>query len=94
MNITASHDLYWTDEWNKGWKWPPLHRACRDGNLEIVKKLVPGVDVNKGDARDNSTPLHEACYGGDKDVVEYLIRVAGCKVGELQYILYQLTRGL
>ena len=98
MNITASHQLYWTDEWNKddfwGRKWPPLHRACRYGNLEIIKMLVPGVDVNKGDAQDNLTPLHEACEGGNKDVVEYLIMVAGCKVGELQYILYQFTRGL
>ena len=87
MNITASHEHYWTAEWNKNYpgnrKWPPLHHACRDGNLEIVKMLVPEVDVNKGDVRNNSTPLHQACCEGNKDVVEYLMMVAGCKVGEL-----------
>ena len=87
MNITASHQLYWSDEWNKVFflnrKWPPLHQACRDGKLDIVKILVTGVDVNKGDARENSTPVHQACMGGNKDVVEYLIREAGCEVGEL-----------
>ena len=87
MNITASHQLYWSDEWNKGlpWtrNWPPLHQACADGKLDIIKMLVPGVDVNKGDARENSTPVHQACWGGNKDVVEYLIMEAGCEVGEL-----------
>ena len=84
MNITASHQLYWSDKWtffNR--KFPPLHQACRDGKLDIVKMLVTGVDVNKGDARENSTPVHQACYKGNKDVVEYLIREAGCEVGEL-----------
>ena len=87
MNITASHQLYWSDEWNKGYSrppmLPPLHQACRDGNLRIVKMLVTGVDVNRGDARENSTPVHQACRRGNKDVVEYLIREAGCEVGEL-----------
>ena len=85
MNITASHQLYWSDKWKEGWtrKLPPLHQACRDGKLDIVKMLVTGVDVNKGDARENSTPVHQACYKGNKDVVEYLIKEAGCEVGEL-----------
>ena len=87
MNITASHQLYWSDEWNEdlllNQKWPPLHQACNDGKLDIVKMLVTGVDVNKRDALENSTPVHLACDGGNKDVVEYLIREAGCEVGEL-----------
>ena len=82
MNITASHQLYWSDEWNG--KWPPLHQGCRDGRLDIVKMLInSGVDVNRGDAVYNSTPLHQACDGGYMDVVNYLIREVGCKVGEL-----------
>ena len=97
-NITASHQLFWSRKWTQNRypcdKWPPLHQACVDGNLEIVKLLVPGVDVNIGNPLWKSTPLHEACRVGNKDVVEYLIRVAGCEVGELQYILYQFTRGL
>ena len=85
MNITASHQLYWTNEWDEGsfLMWPPLHQACRDGKLDIVKMLVTGVDVNKGNVMENSTPVHEACRCGNKDVVEYLIREAGCEVGEL-----------
>ena len=87
MNITASHQLYWSDEWNENpffnRNWPPLHQACRDGKLDIVKMLVTGVDINKGDAQENSTPVHQACRWGNKGVVEYLIREAGCEVGEL-----------
>ena len=40
-----------------------------------------GVD-SCGGLRDY-TPLQHACYGGHKEVVDYLIREAGCKVGEL-----------
>ena len=82
MNITASHQLYWSDEWDG--MWPPLHLACLEGHLDIVKMLINSVvDVNLGDAEDNSTPLHKACYRGHMDVVNYLIREVGCKVGEL-----------
>ena len=81
MNITASHQLYWSDEWND--EWPPLQQACIDDELDIVKMLVnSGVDVNRGDAVENSTPLHLACAGGHVDVVNYLIGEVGCEVGE------------
>ena len=63
---------------------PPLHIACRDGNLEIVKFLVnAGADTNRGDGNNSRTPLHYACMKGDQKLVEYLIKKAGCKVGEL-----------
>ena len=82
MNITSSHPLYWSDEWNG--KWPLLHRACRDGFLDIVKILInSGADVNRGHGNFNMTPLHLACVNGRMDVVSYLIREVGCKVGEL-----------
>ena len=81
MNITASYQLYWSDEWNG--EWPPLQQACIDDELDIVKMLVnSGVDVNRGDAKENSTPLHEACAQGHVNVVNYLIREVGCEVGE------------
>ena len=81
MNITASHPLYWSDEWNG--KWPPLQQACIDDKLDIVKMLInSGVDVNRGDAEENSTPLHQACAQGHVNVVNYLIREVGCEVGE------------
>ena len=81
MNITASHQLYWSDEWNC--EWPPLQQACIDDELDIVEMLInSGVDVNRGDAVENSTPLHLACAGGHVDVVNYLIGEVGCEVGE------------
>ncbi|XP_064406837.1 uncharacterized protein LOC135351545 isoform X3 [Halichondria panicea] len=71
-----NHQLYWSDEW--GVKDPPLHEACWEGYLEIVKTLVThGARTDKGDGRYNKTPLHYACEGGHKEVVQYLKEV-GC----------------
>ena len=62
---------------------PPLHYACVNGNIEIARALVTGgADVDKCDERD-WTPLYFACRWGLKTVVVYLIKEAGCKVGEL-----------
>ena len=62
---------------------PPLHTACGNGNIEIVRALVTrGADVDKCDQQ-GWTPLHFACWWGHKTVVVYLIKEAGCKVGEL-----------
>ena len=81
MNITASHQLYWSDEWDG--EWPPLQQACIDDELDIVKMLIKsGVDVNRGDAEINSTPLHQACAEGLMGIVNYLIGEVGCEVGE------------
>ncbi len=75
------HQLYWSDEW--GHKFPPLHRACRKGYLEIVKTLVThGAHTDKGGGRTNMTPLHCACLGGDKEVVQYLKEEVGCSTGK------------
>ena len=84
-----NHPIYLTEAWwNKKhgkwlWKLPPLHTACNTGSLGIVKLLVQHrADITRGDGRDSQTPLHCACAGGNKEVVDYLIREAGCKVGE------------
>jgi ankyrin repeat protein len=51
----------------------PLHFACIDGNIDIVKVLLEnGVDVNLTNAS-GQTPLHVACSKGHTDVVQLLI---------------------
>ena len=61
----------------------PLHIACRLGNFEIVRKLVDaGANIDASDGKSRS-PLHFACWCGHKEIVDYLIREAGCVVGEL-----------
>ena len=63
---------------------PPLHTASFKGNVSIVKMLIEaGADVDRHSGVLDYTPLHSACIGGHKEVVDYLIREAGCKVGEL-----------
>ena len=75
-----NHQLYWSDEWAD--KVPPLHRACYEGYLEIVKTLVThGARTDKGDGKTNGTPLHWACWEGHKEVVQYLKEV-GCSTGK------------
>ena len=82
-----NHEIYWNQEWKENfwqqYKSPPLHAACENGNLGIVKTLVQaGASAEKGDVRYNRTPLHHACWGGHIDVVMYLTKEAGCPVGE------------
>ncbi|CAF2625603.1 unnamed protein product [Rotaria sp. Silwood2] len=61
-----------------------LHRACKQGNFDIVKKilspetLINRPDVNGKDAF-GSTALHEASYFGHDDIVRLLIK-AGAHV--------------
>ena len=89
QGANPSHPLYWREEWfnreygSLAYRFPPLHTACHKGHLEIVKLLLQaGAGVDVGDGTYNSTPLHLACEGGQKEVAVYLIREAGCKVGE------------
>ncbi|GFY33865.1 tonsoku-like protein [Trichonephila clavipes] len=51
----------------------PLHQACINGNLTVVKRLVEsGHPVNTRDFC-GWTPLHEACNYGFYEIVEYLL---------------------
>ena len=76
-----NHQLYWSEEWKS---YPPLHIACGEGNLDMVKILVSkGADIDRGDGRYSNTPLHKACEGGNKQLVDYLVREARCNVGKL-----------
>ena len=81
-----NHQLYWSEEWIEKCPphYPPLHTACGEGNLDMVKILVSkGADIDRGDGRYSNTPLHKACEGGNKQLVDYLVREAGCNVGKL-----------
>ncbi len=76
-----NHQLYWSDEWAV--RLPPLHWACCEGYLEIVKTLVThGARTDKGDRTNNSTPLHYACMRGHKEVVQYLKEEVRCSTGK------------
>ncbi len=80
-----NHQLYWSKEWaDEADKQPPLHWACCEGYLEIVKTLVThGARTDKGGGGVlNSTPLHNACWGGHKEVVQYLKEEVGCSIGK------------
>ena len=75
-----NHQWYWDDKD----RIPPLHKACRNDNLTIIKLLVnAGADPNRGDGGVfNTTPLHYACENGHKAIVQYLIEDLKCKPGE------------
>ncbi|XP_034781886.1 poly [ADP-ribose] polymerase tankyrase-2-like isoform X2 [Acipenser ruthenus] len=52
-----------------------LFEACRNGDVERVKKLINPENVNSRDtAGRKSTPLHFAAGFGRKDVVDYLLQ--------------------
>ncbi|KAJ8264368.1 hypothetical protein GJAV_G00148350 [Gymnothorax javanicus] len=52
-----------------------LFEACRNGDLERVKKLISLENVNSRDtAGRKSTPLHFAAGFGRRDVVDYLLQ--------------------
>ena len=58
------------DEFNRS----PLHYACENGHLNIVKYLIEKQNVNKeAKDRDGWTPLYCACENGHLNVVQYLI---------------------
>ena len=78
------HQLFWSKEWvRKLRRSPPLHSACENGNLAIVKILVPNVkNVNKGGGVFHMTPVHWACDNGHLSVVVYLAEVTACELGE------------
>lgn len=51
----------------------PLHEAAKDGNLDLVRKLVDdGIDVNCYDFQ-GTTPLYEAVAHNHEDIVHFLI---------------------
>ena len=58
---------------------PPLHTACRDGNLAIVKTLVvAGADYNRRDPVDSRSPLSYAVINLHKDIIHHLVEDLKC----------------
>lgn len=61
----------------RGHRGGPLHLACLQGSLSLVKLLIEnGADVNLADESIAGTPLQSACLGGAKEenthVIKYL----------------------
>ena len=54
----------------------PLHMACSNGHLGVVKFLArdPRVDVAMPQAN-GMTPFYNACYNGHLDIVRFLHRL-------------------
>ena len=60
----------------------PLHNACANYHLSVVRLLasMPGVNVEaKNDVGD--TPLHVAADFGNRDVMRILVKEFGANVG-------------
>lgn len=73
-NLLIAHSsIHVTDRRNK-LRRTPLHLACWNNHVDIVKLLLPLVDVliNVKDS-DNNTPLHLACMRYHHDVVKLLL---------------------
>ena len=49
QGANPNHQLYWRKDWWNMHILPPVHEACKKGNLEITKALVSGgADIKRG----------------------------------------------
>ena len=54
--------------------WAPLHLACSQGYIEVVKVLVVSGKANLNLLlHERGTPLHCACNAGKVGIVSYLL---------------------
>ena len=69
--------------WNKSWN-TPLHVACRQGNLDIVRFLAieRRCEVNIQN-KNRETPLHIACDRGHFGIFKVLVVERHCKMNWL-----------
>ena len=80
QGANPNHQLYWSEEWSR---YPPVHRACLRGYLEITRALVSGgADIEKGDGISGMTAFHYACVGGHMETVVYLSQEMKCHIGK------------
>ena len=83
QGANPNHQLYWSEEWNKNIKLPPVHEACYQGYLEITRALVSGgADIEKGDGVSGMTAFHCTCWGGHMETVVYLSQEVKCRIGK------------
>ncbi len=83
-----NHECYWSKDWTthkvdvstEEGRNPPLHTACRDGNIEIVRALVKG-RANTKRIGVYFTPFQYAIIEGHYEIVQYLAG-SHCTVGE------------
>ncbi|CAF1575754.1 unnamed protein product [Rotaria magnacalcarata] len=57
-----------------------FYMACREGNAELVKRILKTMNVgeiNKIEESNNSTALHAASYFGHPEVVKILLEHGG-----------------
>ncbi len=79
-----NHQLYW----GKEWVWmkylrPPVHEACYQGYLDIIKALVSGgADIEKSEGHWGETAFNCACMGGHMETVVYLSQDIKCRIGK------------
>ncbi|XP_064388776.1 protein fem-1 homolog A-like isoform X2 [Halichondria panicea] len=74
-----NHECYWSKDWTthkvdvstEEGRNPPLHTACRDGNIEIVRALVKG-RANTKRIGVYFTPFQYAIIEGHYEIVQYL----------------------
>ncbi len=59
--------------------WTPLHEACNQGNLEIVKILIENNANMNALGYQNNTPLHEAALNSKYDCCKYLLEMGANK---------------
>jgi hypothetical protein len=65
--------------------WTPLHEACNQGNLDIVKTLIEhNADMNALGYH-NNTPLHEAALNTKFECCKYLLEMGANKSIRNQY---------
>ncbi len=83
QGANPNHQLYWSKEWNKKGKFPPVHKACVRGYLEITRALVSGgADIEKGGGALGMTAFHYACWEGHMETVVYLSQEMKCRIGK------------
>ena len=59
----------------------PIHEACRNSELCLIKLLADTESVNCKSQRDNmNTPLHVACLYGNLEITKFLVEIYECGV--------------